>query len=118
MTTHPELLGSGEDDADRPLYGERRLRMLRIVVWVGIVALVLPGILITWGVAQATAAAACATYTAYLRPDAGGSRAMFELFGHGDPGWQCYSVSTSGPTNYLGPLGLIPRAPYGTRQVA
>jgi hypothetical protein len=118
MTTHPELLGWDEDDAHRPLYGERRARMLRIVVWIGIVALVLPGVLITWGVAQGTANRACATYTAYLRPDAGGSKAQFELFGHGDPGWQCYSVSTSGPASYLGPLGLIPAAPNGPRHLA
>nr|WP_082510351.1 hypothetical protein [Leifsonia sp. Leaf325] len=120
MTTHPELLGSDEDDDDsgRPPLGARRGRMLRAVVWVGIVALVLPGILVTWGVAQGTASRACATYAAYLRPDAGGSSVGFELFAAGGPGWQCYAVSTSGPKEYLGSLGLIPSAPHMPGQTA
>lgn len=120
MTTHPELLGADEDDDDfaRPLRGGRRGRMLRAVVWVGIVALVLPGVLVTWGVAQGTAARACAAYAAYLRPDAGGSSVDFQLFAQDGPGWQCYAVSTSGPREYLGSLGLIPSAPHIPQQTA
>ncbi|KQX07483.1 hypothetical protein ASC59_06935 [Leifsonia sp. Root1293] len=92
--------------------------MLRAVVWIGIVALVLPGILVTWGVAQGTASRACASYAAYLRPDAGGSSVGFELFAAGGAGWQCYAVSTSGPREYLGSLGLIPSAPHVRQQTA
>ncbi|MEJ3403705.1 hypothetical protein WDJ51_03060 [Rathayibacter sp. YIM 133350] len=109
MTTHPELHGAEDDDA--PLFSARRSRMLRAVVWVGIVALVAPGVLFTWSVAQSTANRACAVYAAYLKPDAGGSDAPFELWGTGGPGWQCYSVSTSGVSTHLGPLGIIPAAP-------
>lgn len=114
MTTQPELFDAGEDDG--PLWSDRRQRMMRVVVWVGIVALVAPGLLITWNVANATAAHTCAVYTTYLDPDAGGSRAGFEFFRDGGPGWQCYAVSSSGPETYLGPLGMIPSAPRIPRQ--
>ena len=117
MTAHPELQGASDEDG-APFFSERRRRMQRVVVWVGIVVLVLPGVLVAAGVAQSTANRTCAAYVGYLKPDAAGYAAPFELFGAGGPGWQCYAVSSSGPHTLVGPLGLIPSAPRPHEGVA
>ncbi|MFC6354930.1 hypothetical protein [Luethyella okanaganae] len=110
MTGHPEL--ELADDGDhRPLRSERMRRITRFVVLLGLTALILPTILTTLSVTQASANRACAVATSVYRQDAAGSTAGFELFGPGGPGWQCYWISGNGVSSYLLPLGLVPSVP-------
>lgn len=110
MTNHPELAIHDDDDS-RPLHGTRRRRLTQIVVLLCVLGLVLPTILTTLSVATSTADRACEITVAAYYPDAGGSRAGFELFGQGGPGWQCYRLNQSGAESYLTPLGLLPGIP-------
>ncbi|MDQ2698918.1 MAG: hypothetical protein M3Y46_09010 [Actinomycetota bacterium] len=102
----PELAGY-EPTGDRPLRGERIRRMLRVIVVIAIVALVLPGILGSIALANRTAQATCAAYTAYFAPMAVGSVTRFELFGAAI-GWNCYAESFGGDEVLVANLGLIP----------
>jgi hypothetical protein len=107
----PELAGY-EPHGERPIRSPRMQRTLRIVVILGIVALVLPGILTTYSLARATAQAACAATVATLSRTATGSRVQFEFFGPGGVGWQCYTVGAyGGDRKPVAPLGLIPTYP-------
>ena len=64
----------------------------------GLISLILPGLVTTVSVANATANASCAALVRYSVPDATGSSARFQLFGDGGIGWQCYSVGAFGAT--------------------
>jgi hypothetical protein len=81
---------------------------MRVIVVLGIVALVLPGIMTTLSVGTHTAETACAKWVALEKPDATGSSARFELFGPGGAGWQCYSVGAFGGDVRVASLGIIP----------
>ena len=98
-----------------PIEGSPRRRYvrfgLRIVVFAGIAALVLPGILTTVSVASTTATEACTAWVAYEAPEATGASARFELFGSREPGWQCYTVGAFGGDRQVASLGLIPISP-------
>lgn len=98
-------------DDDRPVYGGRRRRVLRITVLVALAALVLPLVLSVVGQAQSAAARACAVYVDRYDADAVGSRVAFDLFADGGPGWMCSAVSAGGVTTPLANLGLLPSAP-------
>jgi hypothetical protein len=92
----------------------RRRHMLvtmRVLVTVGIVCLVLPGILTTWNVASATANDACAQWVKYESPGATGENTQFELMGAYGIGWQCYSSGGFGGAKHVASLGLIPISP-------
>ncbi|MBC7724898.1 MAG: hypothetical protein H7146_09145 [Burkholderiaceae bacterium] len=104
---HPELTGYEPGDG-RPLRSPHLLRAMRIIVIVGIVALILPGIITTISVGATTANTACANWVAFERPDATGSSARFEFFGPGGVGWQCYSVGAFGGDELVASLGIIP----------
>ncbi len=104
---HPELRGY-EPGNGRPLRSPYLVWAMRVIVVVGILALVLPGILTTFRVGTETAVIACSRWVAYERPDASGSRAAFELFGPGGIGWQCYSVGGFGGDERVASLGIIP----------
>lgn len=104
---HPELAGY-EPGNGRPLRSPHVMRVMRVLVVLGIVALVLPGIVTTLSVGATTARLACARWVAYAKPDATGSSATFELFGPGGMGWQCYSVGAFGGDVRVASLGLIP----------
>ena len=106
----PELAGY-VPPTGRPLRSPRILLMMRIVVVVGIVCLVLPGVLTTASVASATAQEACDAWVRYEAPDASGARPAFQLFGTGGLGWQCYSVGAFGGDRHIASLGLIPVSP-------
>ena len=108
---HPELSGYEPQDADRPLRSRRALTLMRIVVVLGLVALVVPGILTTLQVATTTAANTCRLATQHFYPYAVGSDARFELTGPGGLGWQCYAVDRNERETYVLPLGIIPAAP-------
>ena len=106
-----ELAGY-EPHGDRPLRSARTVKLMRVVVVLGIAALVLPGILTTYSLARSTAGAACAANVAYRVPSATGSSVRFELFGQVGAGWVCYSVGAyGGDRTPVAALGLIPSYP-------
>ena len=110
MTNHPELAIHDDDDA-RPLHSNRRRRLTQIVVLLCVLGLVLPTVLTTWNVSASTAERACQITVGVYLPDSGDSRAQFEMFGDGGPGWQCYAINQSGAERHLAPLGLMPGIP-------
>jgi hypothetical protein len=101
----PEL--AGYEPHDRPLRRSRRSTTMRVVVIVGLLALVLPGILVTVITADRTAQTSCAAYTQYFAPEAVGSEARFDLFGP-SIGWNCYAQFFGGNELVIATLGLIP----------
>jgi hypothetical protein len=104
---HPELLGYEPGDG-RPLRSPYVLRTMRVLVIVGVVALVLPGVVTTITVGTATANSACRAWVDRLKPEATSSSARFEFFGPGGIGWQCYSVGAFGGDELIASLGVIP----------
>jgi hypothetical protein len=113
MSAHddePELAGHEPAD-DRPLRSRRTLVMMRVVVILGLVALILPGIVTTVSVGTRTAEASCAIWVAYQEPGAPSSDARFEVFGPGTLGWECYTVDAFGGDKHVASLGLIPGTP-------
>ena len=104
---HPELTGYEPGDA-RPLRSPRLLVAMRVLVTVGIVALILPGIVTIVSVSSATATRACAAWVEMETPDATGYSVRFELWGPGGAGWQCYSVGAFGGDRRVASLGIIP----------
>lgn len=104
---HPELTGYEPSDA-RPLRSPRLLLTMRVLVIVGIVALILPGVVTIVSVSSATATRACVAWVEYETPDATSYSVRFELFGPGGVGWQCYSVGAFGGDRRVASLGIIP----------
>ncbi|MFO7689951.1 MAG: hypothetical protein R6W83_05275 [Cryobacterium sp.] len=108
---HPELNGYVPSENYRPLRGKRFKLMIRIVVVVGIVALVVPGIFTTVQVASATASNTCRVAVGQYYPTAVAYDARWEMIGAGGLGWQCYALDPGGREIFVVPLGLIPSAP-------
>ncbi|MDO7883246.1 hypothetical protein Q5716_13500 [Protaetiibacter sp. WY-16] len=102
----PEL--AGYQPHERPLRGPRLRLMMRVVVVLGLVALVLPGILITASTANRTANRTCSIYTDYLAPEAIGFSSRFELVSPSGIGWNCYARLFGGEEVLVAALGLIP----------
>ena len=102
----PEL--AGYQPHDRPLRSRRLMMVMRVVVLVGLVGLILPGILVTISTANRTAAASCTIYARYYAPESSSAEARFELFGGGEPGWNCYAIHFGGDETLVARLGLIP----------
>src|SRR3712207_3474893 len=86
------------------------LRVMRVLVIVGLLGLVLPGILITASTAANSADRACAFYVAENVPN-GTPHARFELTGPEGPGWNCYAERFGSRELYVRGMGLIPVAP-------
>jgi hypothetical protein len=107
---HPELTGYIPLD-DRPLRSARTTRVIRAVVFLGLIALILPGIITIISVATQTASYTCGVYVKRYTVDAYGSSVSFQLFSPGGVGWQCYATNTEGDQTYVAPLGIIPSAP-------
>ncbi|MDP3209254.1 MAG: hypothetical protein Q8M65_08895, partial [Rhodoglobus sp.] len=93
---------------DRPLRGARFRLVMRVVVVLGLVGLIVPGILVAAGTANATAQRTCAVYTNYFAPDAVNFSTRFELFSPAGMGWNCYAISFGGKQVLVASLGLIP----------
>ena len=110
---HPEL--AGYEPLGEPLHGRRRKSMTRVVVLLGLLALILPGVLTTVSVASSTAESTCSIYVRQYAPSAQSSSARFELFAPMGPGWQCYALNTEGDATFVAPLGLIPTTPRPPR---
>jgi len=104
---HPELAeyvpGEGAS-LRRPGF----VRVMRIMIVVGVAALVVPGVAYTIAVQVQTADAACRIAVSAADPQAVGSRAAFALTGAAGPGWYCYSQRFDGSELLLRSLGLIP----------
>ena len=111
----PELAGY-EPHAERPLRKRSTIITMRVLVILGIVALVVPSIASTMSVANRTAQASCAIWVAYETQSTAGSTARFEMFGPGGFGWQCYTSDAFGGDRHIAPLGLIPGTPNLPRQ--
>ena len=112
---HPELAGSEPED-ERPLRHPMMQRVMRVVVVIGILGLILPGVVISIATAANTANVACRLVVAQKAPDSVAYTPRFELMGADGPGWYCYARDFDGTEILLGALGLIPevhRAPPG-----
>jgi len=107
VSDHPELDGY-EPMPERPLRSRHLQTIMRVVVVIALVALVLPGIIVTATTANATAVRACGAYTQAFAPDAIGYSVRFEFVGPEGPGWNCYTVDFGGRESLLRSLGLIP----------
>ena len=106
----PELAGYDPGDG-RPLRSRRVLLVMRVVVILGLVALVLPGIITTLMVASNSAQESCRRWVSYEDPTATGSNATFEVLGGHGLGWQCYTQGAFGGDRFVASLGLIPGPP-------
>jgi hypothetical protein len=108
MSHNPELAGYEPHDSSR---SRRRSRVMRTVVWVSVVALVLPGVIIGATTAAATANRVCSVIVAHTAPQAIGYEVRFELFGPAPVGWNCYTVDFGGDAKLVTGLGIIPGPP-------
>jgi hypothetical protein len=106
----PELAGYEPSDG-RPLRSKRMLMAMRIVVVLGLTALVVPGIVTTLVVAANSAQEACKRWVAFEVPSSPGSVAHFEVFGSHGMGWTCYTSGAFGGDQFVASLGLIPGPP-------
>jgi hypothetical protein len=104
---NPELSGY-EPHRERPLRSRAFIWVMRVVVVLGLIGLVVPGIVSAIGTANITATRTCAIYTNYLAPQAVSFDIRFELLGPGEPGWKCYSIAFNGSETLLRSMGLIP----------
>lgn len=104
---NPELDGY-EPHAGRPLRSRTFVWVMRVVVVLGLIGLVVPGIVSAAGTANNTATRSCEIYTQYLAPQAVSYDIRFELTGNGEPGWKCYSIAFNGTETLLRSMGLIP----------
>lgn len=103
----PELRGYVPHGGDRPLRHPAILRIMRVVIVLGIVGLVVPGVYATIALQNRTASASCA---AVVASDAAGSDPIvrFELVGRGGPSWYCYARDFAGHEVLVRSLGLFP----------
>jgi hypothetical protein len=111
----PELAGYDPGDG-RPLRSPRLLLAMRLIVVVGLIALVLPGIITTVSVAAESAQASCKRWVGYEEPSSPGSNSVFEIFGAHGTGWQCYTSGMFGGDEFVVSLGIIPGMPVLPKQ--
>jgi hypothetical protein len=107
--SYPELEPEPNDDG--PMPGERRRRVMRIVVLVALGALVLPLVLSAFSVAKRAADRVCAVYVAAYDTDAAGFRTSFEAFTPSGPSWECVAITSGGAQTLVARLGLLPSMP-------
>lgn len=105
----PEL--AGYQPHQRPLRSPRLVTAIRVVVVIGLVGLLLPGVLLTMNTANSTAQRSCAAYTDYYAPEAVRFSVRFELASASGMGWNCYAVQFGGQEVLLAALGIIPGGP-------
>ena len=107
---HPELAGYQPHES-RTLRRGKMLRVMRVVVIIGVVSLILPGIITTMTFSAAAAQRSCEIWVANQVPGSPGSEARFEAFGPGGLGWECYTKGAFGGDQHVASLGLIPGPP-------
>lgn len=103
----PRELRDAEAGAHARVRSARRARVLRVAGVVSVVALVVPGILLTARLQIVTATEACRLVVGALAPGST-SDVAFEPLGVTGPGWYCYGESFDGDRTLLRELGLIP----------
>ncbi|WAB85141.1 hypothetical protein OVN20_06225 [Microcella daejeonensis] len=96
---------------------ERRRRVMKWVSIATMVAMVVPGVLTTVGIAQSTAARSCRLAVDLAASERTTARAAFEFSSLDTLGWNCYAVTASGEVR-VAMLGLIPGPPRLTPSVA
>lgn len=106
----PELTGYQPHD-DKPLRHRHVVTLYRVVVVLGLIALIVPGILVTATTANRTADLSCSAYTRYYVPQAVGYSVRFEIFGPAGVGWNCYATEFGGDELLVTSLGIIPGRP-------
>jgi hypothetical protein len=97
-----------DDDATPPW--ERRRRIMRLVALVTMIAMVVPGALTSWAIAQSTAERSCRIAVDFYANDRTPSRVAFELSASESLGWNCYALAPTGEVR-VAILGLIPGPP-------
>lgn len=103
---HPELSQPSPDE--RPVRHPLVQRLLRIVIVIGVLALLLPPVLSSITTQGRTAELACRTIVSSYQLRGVTAVAALELFGPEGPGWYCVARETDGTETMLGYLGLIP----------
>lgn len=101
----PELRGY-VPRGERPLRHPLTLKVMRVVIVLGVVGLVIPGLYATVTLQGRTAEAMCARAVSQI-PGAV-PVARFEIVGPAGPSWYCYAVGFGGDEALVGELGLIP----------
>lgn len=96
---------------EKPLRSPHLVTVMRVVVIVGLVALLLPGLLLTVQTANNTAQGSCAAYTSYYAPEAVSFSARFEMVSASGMGWNCYAEQFGGQEVLLAAMGIIPGGP-------
>ena len=105
----PEL--AGYEPHEKPLRSPHLMTVMRVVVVLGLAALILPTILATMVTANRTAVATCAAYVAYYAPQSADFSVRFELVSPSGVGWNCYAIAFGGDELLVQALGLIPGRP-------
>lgn len=103
----PELRGYVPHEGDRPLRHPATLPVMRVVIVLGIIGLVVPGLYATVVLQNRQAQAHCAAIIEALAP---GSDPVprFEVAGPGGPSWYCYARDFGGHEVLVESLGLFP----------
>ena len=101
--------GSGSDDEATSPW-ERRRRVMRIVALVTMIAMIVPGALTSWAIAQSTAERSCRIAVDFYATERTPARVAFELGSPDTLGWNCYAVAPTGEVR-VALLGLIPGPP-------
>jgi hypothetical protein len=103
----PELRGYVPNEGDRPLRHPATLHVMRVVIVLGVIGLVLPGLYATVVLQNRNADVTCAAVVANAAP---GSAPVprFELAGPGGPSWYCYARDFGGHEVLIDSLGLFP----------
>lgn len=102
---------SMDEEFEPPLYSPRRRGVMRFGVLLAILALVLPGLVVTWATQVRTANYACQIATNYYAPGATSSRATFSVLPLELGGWNCHAVMFDDTEIFVAHLGFIPGAP-------
>ena len=116
MTDDPrELRDDGFDDdlldqLESEVRFERRRRIMRWVAIGTMLAIVVPGVLASVGIARSTAAQSCRLAVDLVASERATARTAFELTNLDTLGWNCYVVTGSGEVR-VAMLGLIPGPP-------
>ncbi len=99
------------DDGDgRSPALRRRAQLVRVVSLVALFALVVPGALSTWALAESTATRACRLAVDAMADARTPSRVAFEVDRLETLGWNCYALAPTGEVR-VAVLGVIPGAP-------
>jgi len=106
----PELVGYDPGDG-RPLRSPHMLLAMRLIVILGVAALVLPGVIGEVMLNVKDAAESCKRWVSYESPG-DVSSVSFEILGAQGSGWQCSTRADSfGGSQFIASLGWIPGPP-------